>query len=98
MPRSGRIVRLKLRLTPAPGELRGEAARGRRLSTEAFVLETALPLAEELVPGRLHFRLSRRAWKEFLQLTTETRSAVPLARGEAAEFLRRYRGTKRAES
>ena len=97
MARGEKSATLELRVTPAQKELLRQAADVRGQSMTEFVLAAVTPLAEDLVEGQQQIRLSRRAWEEFVQLTVEPTAAAPLAHEEAAEFLRRYRGTDRAQ-
>lgn len=96
MARGEKSATLELRVTPAQKELLRQAADVRGQSMTEFVLAAVTPIAEDLVEGQQQIRLSRRAWEEFVQFTTEPAPAVPLAREEAAEFLRRYQSTERA--
>lgn len=60
-----RNEKLDLRLTPSAKRTLQSAALAARRSVSEFVLESALARAEETLPDRQRFGLTREQWKEF---------------------------------
>lgn len=72
--------RFSIRASATQKRVIAEAARIRDTTISDFVLEQSLTAAQQVIADQVHFRLSRKQWKEFCNALDAPAKPIPALR------------------
>ena len=75
-----KVSRFSIRASATQKSVIAEAARIKDTTISDFVLEQSLTAAQHIIADQVHFRLSKKQWKEFCDVLDATPKTIPALR------------------